>query len=1552
MALIYDRKRGPTVRILLEDAAKKQFKPEWQAILQLAFQDGQSSADDVAVTKRLSGYSDAQTFIVQVTYRDRNSSFVIKFGRRSIIESEFENSQKVDGNALYGTPIIPNRIYPRKDEERDWEWAFNQSTLAVESQTLLSYLTSLKKNPINFSADSIDKILNSVFKRRSDTIQSTGIAYAYRDFYDRLLPVHFHFRGRDIGEVKNFREIDGATLDSSKLIEYEKTLPKTKDIVYLKNFRIEKEDREELTLCPDQPPTDESFKIRIKYKLDNRQGPFAEPVSLYATDPETRSEILHKPVRGFVRKDPETHKMPATFTYGKEDKITYPNPIYYKDQLLEANNQMKIALIHGDLNLFNILVSSDGDQTQKFLIDFADTKSGPVLLDFQWLEVNVILWLVAPEIKKPSLDNKAIVEILKALHRSDSEPPPRLQHLKMWYTVLHQIRLLAKPYMKDWSEYYRGLTLLLLGSLRLHGKPIPDLESSNLHVAFLFAATTLCWTKLASVDLTKISKEIRTPDSEFDTPVRKEAEPNVQPPAIAHDSIPQWLFPDQKFTLRGTAQVGAELYLLIDQSIRPDHPIVNREGNWEAKVYFDTAGTYGIRVQYAETTIVSIEEPVVVQKLPSIHPSNPSKRIYVDRPFTVSGMTYPHAQLQVLAGPTILGEPTADEHGTWEIKTAQIANAGTHELVARYVVDKSVTSNIVSVAVYQFPVIDKDSLSQSFRAGKPHSLSGYAPPNTQVHVKTDRKQGALATPTTDGSGKWDDKIILHETGQHNLSVWDDDSAVASLAMPVEVTHPLPVIRFLSVVATILTVIGVAWFLIKSGGGIGSLFPRPTFTPPLPTASPLAPTATTLPLDVRTAKTAEKACEAIKQANHLTIAASDDSGPYSYIDHVVWKGFEIELLKKVVSRCTKRSDVDKILEWLQVKIYQRDDFLQKHPEAAALVGSVTQTTDRCIGDKENSNLPSLRNEDSNKVQLCTESYAVDHQALAVNKDDHIQGECDPAIQIVVVITGTIAANTFDDYVNQCRQNLIKSDQTLRAEFNPTLQKVFSREEALQAVAYRPEGKPAVYKTNLDLINFAVNRKVDFQQKIDVIPMGSADEYISVLLRDTSIGLSALIDETIREPEELEQICRDNFGDLGKNCDSTIFPFRTQFPAIKLGIAIVGEGSNTLLGLDQQVGANIAKAYFNRELQAHGVSIDLVYEYTKDSKDKLAAVEPFQKLLRQNVVAIIGPTYSNQAFQVITNTAVLSAEVPIIGPSNTAEGISALSDYNLRISAPVTDYVKYAVKAVYFDSGKLITNVATIYLANNQFTESEAAAFRLAFNEYPPQSLITETYTANRDEYQRVVAAVFTNQPDDKKTDLIVISGLQEDGVAIIRELRSHGYHGKIIGGNGLNTTEILEPCAQACDHLYIAQAYNYGLRSQINEEFRKAYADYPKKIDDSHPTNPSQLAAQMFTAVQVVTQALIDVDEDRKANGQYPIRKLDLSNNTELKALRNELNRKLLAHKLNDTVLGSIDIDQEGEIKQTVFCVAQVDLREQKPQFKILYGPEFGQNCENGLALQQ
>ena len=361
------------------------------------------------------------------------------------------------------------------------------------------------------------------------------------------------------------------------------------------------------------------------------------------------------------------------------------------------------------------------------------------------------------------------------------------------------------------------------------------------------------------------------------------------------------------------------------------------------------------------------------------------------------------------------------------------------------------------------------------------------------------------------------------------------------------------------------------------------------------------------------------------------------------------------------------------------------------------------------------------------------------------------------------------------------------------------------------------------------------------------------------------------------------------------------------AIPIGIAVAQTSNVALLGQEQVAGAKLAEKYFNSKGGVNGTPIKLVFQDT--SGDEAGAINAFQTLINKDkVIGIVGPTLSQQAFS--ADPVAERNKVPIIGPSNTAKNIPEIGDYIARVSAPVSVVAPNSVKAALKQNPQL-KKVAVFYAQNDAFSKSETEIFQQTVKEQGLELVTVQKFQTSDTDFQSQATNAINLKPD-----LVIISGLAADGGNLVRQLRELGYKGLIVGGNGLNTSNILPVCKALCDGVLIAQAYSPEHPGEINTAFRKAYTDEYKK-------EPPQFSAQAFAAVQVYVEALQALDKKSKLN------------KLQLPELRTQLNKQILVGTYN-TPLGEIGFTPIGEVVQKDFYVAQIKMSKDGSQGKFTF----------------
>ncbi|MBD2123366.1 ABC transporter substrate-binding protein [Trichocoleus sp. FACHB-262] len=384
------------------------------------------------------------------------------------------------------------------------------------------------------------------------------------------------------------------------------------------------------------------------------------------------------------------------------------------------------------------------------------------------------------------------------------------------------------------------------------------------------------------------------------------------------------------------------------------------------------------------------------------------------------------------------------------------------------------------------------------------------------------------------------------------------------------------------------------------------------------------------------------------------------------------------------------------------------------------------------------------------------------------------------------------------------------------------------------------------------------------------------------------------------------CSPNSNNTAANNTTNTTTSSTGTP-ISIGIAVAQTSNVALLGQEQVAGAKIAEKYFNEKGGINGTPIKLVFQDT--AGDEAGAINAFQTLItRDKVVGIVGPTLSQQAFG--ADPVADRAKVPVLGPSNTAKGVPQIGEYVARVSAPVAVVAPNAVKAA-LKLNPGIKKVAVFYAQNDAFSKSETETFQQTVKDQNLDLVTVQKFQTTDTDFQTQVTNTLNLKPE-----LVIISGLAADGGNLVRQLRELGYKGAIIGGNGLNTSNIFPVCKALCDGILIAQAYSPEHPGEVNAAFRKAYqAQYKKE--------PPQFSAQAFAGVQVFVEALQKMGDKAK------------SNPGAIAELRTALNQEILRGQYA-TPLGEIAFTPEGEVVQKEFYVAQIKMEGDRDSGKFVF----------------
>lgn len=430
-----------------------------------------------------SGFSGSRIFVVTPVGAGSELPSVIKMAPAGLIEREFQAYQNHIRNRVYNAAEIQDK--PVLDSNSNWG-ALRYHLIGGN----IFQTTSLIRYCRHASNRDIWHVLHERLFECFKPLWQQDYASPKLELganYDRLLPVNLLIEPASLPPDVRPHLLKPGALPEQPL--------QAGDYVRLERFVITEVDRDTQAVTLDLPPPadDPPAWYRLRLQPVGISSPFRENEVLDSVEgivTATRYGLLETQVERVLSQD--WVSKPLSLPGEANDRL--PNPLAALPDILSVTRNVRVAHIHGDLNLENILV--DRGVRDVRLIDFAMARQDHVLHDLLRMETGVVTWFLPEVLAKTNLPPETVYDLYKHLHSA-----ARLGHssvsqkldpaLRKVYVVLTAIRETAQAYLyarTDWDEYYQGLTLYLLGALKFRN--LDDVPQAPLpkQVAFWGAA--------------------------------------------------------------------------------------------------------------------------------------------------------------------------------------------------------------------------------------------------------------------------------------------------------------------------------------------------------------------------------------------------------------------------------------------------------------------------------------------------------------------------------------------------------------------------------------------------------------------------------------------------------------------------------------------------------------------------------------------------------------------------------------------------------------------------------------------------------------------------------------------------------------------------------------------------------------------------------------------------------------------------------------------------------------------------------------------------------
>jgi branched-chain amino acid transport system substrate-binding protein len=328
-------------------------------------------------------------------------------------------------------------------------------------------------------------------------------------------------------------------------------------------------------------------------------------------------------------------------------------------------------------------------------------------------------------------------------------------------------------------------------------------------------------------------------------------------------------------------------------------------------------------------------------------------------------------------------------------------------------------------------------------------------------------------------------------------------------------------------------------------------------------------------------------------------------------------------------------------------------------------------------------------------------------------------------------------------------------------------------------------------------------------------------------------------------------------------------------VKVGVIADVTGSAAVYGTMQKNAYDLASDDIRSGIIDAG-GANLSFDVEDAASDGAQVVNLMQKFTTDGTTPIVlGPTLSGEAFKAFPLAK--AANFPVMGTSTTAEGVTAIGPTVYRDSLAESQAIPPTVAKV--QAKWHAKTIAIIYGDDNAFTKTDGELFKREFEKSGASVVDTETFHVGDKDFGASLTRIAS-----KKPDAIAIGGLFTEATKIIEQAGKLGIKAHVLGGNGLNSTQMYQVAGPAAKGVVVGAAWFIGAKYTGNPEF---VARFKKK----YGMLPDQFAAQAYAAAQVVA-ALVKagaVTKEQMLGGLHNVRNVQ-------------------------TVLGPIAFDQNRDVK--------------------------------------
>lgn len=306
-------------------------------------------------------------------------------------------------------------------------------------------------------------------------------------------------------------------------------------------------------------------------------------------------------------------------------------------------------------------------------------------------------------------------------------------------------------------------------------------------------------------------------------------------------------------------------------------------------------------------------------------------------------------------------------------------------------------------------------------------------------------------------------------------------------------------------------------------------------------------------------------------------------------------------------------------------------------------------------------------------------------------------------------------------------------------------------------------------------------------------------------------------------------------------------------IKIGMNLEMTGVASTLGPHALIAAEMARDEINEAGGIDGREVELVVEDNRSTPEQASIA--VNELLREDVVAIVGPVQSTQAAVAFPTTN--RAEIVSMSPGSAKPGLTAENRpwafRNALLDDQVaTGIVQELVETEGIERTGIVVDGRDAY-SNNYGNVVLPAVLKEAGVEV---TRVLETQSGQRDFSVEVTSLKRAG------VDSVALNTLFEDGAVFMKEAQRQGLDVPIYGGASMAVPQTVELAGDAAEGIYAGSTFVSTLEDQEVQAFVDEYTKRAKEeLPEGSALLPGYIDAGAYETVMLIAEAMKGAEGD-------------------------------------------------------------------------------------------